>query len=92
MPHKSIKTFAPVAATLLMASTGGHCQAATYPNKRTRLIAGLVPGGSSDSAARIFNSISENEIGQSTALEPLTVKSEYELWGNLFNTINFTAQ
>ena len=92
MPHQSSRTHTPVDATLLMTSTSGHFQAATYPNKPIRIIKGFALGGSAGSAARILNSKPGEEIGQSTTLKPLSVKSEYELWGKLINTINYTVQ
>jgi tripartite-type tricarboxylate transporter receptor subunit TctC len=92
MPHESIRTFAPVVDTLLMTSKSWHGQATTYPNKPTQIITGFALGSGGDSFAIIHSSKFEAQIGQSTALEPLTVKSDYELRGNLINTINFTAQ
>jgi tripartite-type tricarboxylate transporter receptor subunit TctC len=73
-------------------ATVAYCQAATYPNKPTRIITGFALGGSAGSTARILNSKPGEEIGQSTTLEPLPAKSEYELWGKLINTFNYTAQ
>ena len=92
MHYQSPRTFTPVAATFLMPSTSRHCQEVTYPNKPIRIITGFALGNRAGTAVRILNSKSGEEIGQSTTLEPLPVKSEYELWGKLINTINLTAQ
>ena len=92
MPHQSLSTYAPIATTFLIASASRQCQAVTYPNKRIRIITGFALGSQAGNAARIHDSKLGEEISQSTALEPLSVKPEYELWGNLINTINFTAQ
>lgn len=80
MHHQLLGKHAPVA----------FCQASTYPNKPIRISTGFALGDKS--TARILNSKSGDEISQSTTLEPLPVKSEYELWGKLINTINYTAQ
>ena len=82
MHHQPLRKHAPVA----------YRQAATYPNKPNRIVTGFALGGRADTAVRILRSKSGEEIGQSTTLEPLPVKSEYELWGKLINTINLTAQ
>jgi len=92
MPHQSSRTHTPAAAILLMTSTSEHCQVSTYPNKTARIIKGFALGGGAGSAVRILNSKPGEEIGQSTTLESLSVKSEYKLWGKLINTINYTVQ
>lgn len=92
MPHQSLSTYAPIATTFLIASASRQCQAVTYPNKRIRIITGFALGSKAVSPARILDSKLGAEISQSTALEPLSVKPEYELWGKLINTINYTAQ
>jgi hypothetical protein len=69
-----------------------YCQAATYPNKPIRIITGFALGGSTGITARILDSKSGGEISQSSTLEHLLIKSEYELWGKLINTFNYTAQ
>lgn len=92
MRHQPLRTYAPAAKTLLMTYASEDSQAATYPNKRIRIITGYALGSQAGSAARILDSKLGEEISQSTALEPLPVKSEYEFWGKLINTINFMAQ
>jgi hypothetical protein len=74
-----------------MLSNSGQHQALTYPNKPTR-IKGFALGGGGGGAVRILDSKPGEEIGQSTTLESVSVKSEYELWGKLINTINYTVQ
>jgi hypothetical protein len=69
-----------------------HYQAATYPNKPTRIITGFALGDRAGTAVRILDSKSGEEISQSSTLERLPIKSEYELWGKLINTFNYTAQ
>jgi len=56
MPHQSIMTFAPFAATLLMTSTSRQNQAETYPNKLKRVIRGFALGGGGNAAAIILHS------------------------------------
>ena len=75
-----------------MTSTRGHYQAVTYPNKLARIIKGFALCGGGGGAVRILDSKPGEEIGQSTTLESVSVKSEYELWGKLINTINYTVQ
>ena len=82
MHHQPLRKHVPFA----------HCQAATYPNKPTRIITGFALGGIEGTAVRILDSRSGEEIGQSNTLERLPIKSEYELWGKLINTFNYTAQ
>lgn len=56
MPHQSIRTFAPVAASLLMTSISGYRQVATYPNKIARIITGFALGSGGDATAIILHS------------------------------------
>lgn len=92
MYHQSTRTSYPAAATLINTSTSGHYQAETYPNKPTRIITVFALAGRTLNISRVLDSTPGEEIGQSTALERLSVKSEYKLWGKLINTINLTAQ
>ena len=82
MHHQPLRKHAPVA----------YCQASTYPNKPYRIIKGFALGGKAGTVVRILRSKSGEEICQSTTLELLSAKPEYELWGKLINTINYTAQ
>ena len=92
MPHQSLRTYTPAAATLLETSISRHCQSATYPNKPIRIIKGFALGGGAGSAVSFLNAKPGEEFDQSTTLESLSVKSECELWGKLTNTFNYTAQ
>lgn len=92
MAHQSLRNFAPVPTTLLMTSTRWHRQPASYSNMITQIITGFVLGSVANTAAIVRNSKSGEEISRLIPLEPLPVKSEYELWSNLNNTINFMAQ
>ncbi|WP_216198284.1 hypothetical protein [Polynucleobacter sp. UK-Mo-2m-Kol15] len=92
MYHQSMRTSAPAATTLIKTSSSGYYQAVTYPNKSTRSITVFALAGRTVKISRVLNSTSGEEIGQSTALERLSVHSEYKLWGKLINTINLTAQ
>lgn len=92
MAHQSPRNFTHIPTTLLMTSTSWHRQPATYPNKISRIITGFALGSGANAAAIVLNSKSGEEISRLIPLEALPVKSEYELWSNLNNTINFTAQ
>jgi tripartite-type tricarboxylate transporter receptor subunit TctC len=78
MPYEFPKLICPLVAALLLTSTAGYSQTATYPNKPIRLIVGFAPGGGADSAARILGPKLGEKIGQ-----PIVIDNRPGAGGNL---------
>ncbi len=78
MPYDFPKLICPLVAAVLLTSTAGYSQTATYPNKPIRLIVGFAPGGGADSAARILGPKLGEKIGQ-----PIVIDNRPGAGGNL---------
>ncbi len=78
MPYEFPKLICPLVAAVLLTSTAGYSQTATYPNKPIRLIVGFAPGGGADSAARILGPKLGEKIGQ-----PIVIDNRPGAGGNL---------